>query len=141
MATSLRTFAILAVVLVSLNARADWILMGESEEHTAFYVDPASKKVVDGLHRVFVRMDGDKPKTDLGFSYLSIVDLYAFDCVGERFQLLSATAYSGRDLTGDRFEVPTRKLGGWRYPKPKTMNAGIMRIACRDQNGSTPGAR
>jgi hypothetical protein len=117
---------------------AEWqkVAEGEISDRVVMttLVDVESIKHRDGLLSAWLKVTYSSPQKDryTGAPYLSERDLYAYDCDGERYTMVSATQYSGADLNGVPVGSPFEQQPPlrWFHPGPGTSGGDTLSFVC-----------
>lgn len=98
----MRAFALVALALAAMGARADWTPVGEANEIYAAYADRDTLRrhgAVATMHGLYDFRRQDFTPTGRGLYSTAV--LREYDCAGRRVRLLSAIDFAGPMGTGE----------------------------------------
>ncbi|WP_062309527.1 surface-adhesin E family protein [Polynucleobacter sinensis] len=126
---ALKTILFLALTSISMFAAAGWSQVSSGEDVVA-YIDPATRKNVNGYIRVWVLYDYRVPKVIAGKSTGSIKSLQEFDCKEDRSRSLS-TVFNSEHMGMGEINHSNSALGVWDYIQPDTVSMKILKTLCK----------
>ena len=118
---------LLASLLVTGPAWAEWVRVAESDEHYK-YIDPATIRKDGNLVRVWEINDSKQRGKD---GEWSVRIRSEYDCKQERYKFLSISSHSGPMASGTT--ILTKDFGQpdyWRQIPPDTLVETILKIVC-----------
>lgn len=97
-------------------------------------LDADSIKNRNGVLTAWLRVSYNSDQTGVpGETYRSSLQLWAFDCRGERRALLQATGYAGPDATGKAVSTHMYSLdsaNSWQHVAPNSMGEASLKFVC-----------
>jgi hypothetical protein len=114
-------------VVAVASARADWLLVGRTDEGDAHYVDVDTLKR-SGPRRIQIVAKIELVKPSFGMETRSIRTLLEHDCLLRRQRPVQVTYFTGPNLTGsaDIGKGP----GAWGAIEPGSLGAELSRLIC-----------
>lgn len=113
----------------SLQAKAEWIDVAESESGVIFYVDKETIKKEGNLVKVWVLINYKKAGRS---GQLSSKHKQEYDCAKERTRDVSVTGYSRNMGKGDVIATG-HYLSEWSEIAPDTVQREVMQFVCKNR--------
>ncbi len=83
----------LVMMLLNLNASAEWLLRGSDDSHSE-YIDYSTVRKYSNKAKHWIMVDYAAPQRLVNDSYLSVKYQYEYDCKNESIRVLSFVFYS-----------------------------------------------
>jgi hypothetical protein len=115
----------LALLLASSGAWADWVKLGETDEAT-FYIDPATIRKEGNLRRVWEMQDLKQKGRNGQLSFRARTE---YDCNQDRIRILSLSTHSELMGSGKTLSRGSHPLE-WEDIPPGTYFEAILKIVC-----------
>lgn len=122
----MRVLLVVALLLVSASARAEWVRVGASKQSGVYYVDPATIKKDGHLRRAWGLTDLRVPDKDGDRSLLAYWEV---DCKEMRLHTLQEEYFRGPMATGER-TGGTKIPSPWAHVAPGTVGEDVQRFVC-----------
>jgi hypothetical protein len=117
------------LAVVSSNAMAEWISIGEGERRVS-YIDLNTISKSGNLVKVWVMFDLKEAKSAEGIKFLSSANQIEVDCKEELIHMLAMTAYSKNMAQGIALKSIYDVHDEWHPVPPNSGESNIWKIAC-----------
>ncbi len=118
-----------AMAFGSPAAMADWIPVANSPKGDTFSVDPTTKKRSGEMVRIWGLTTYKAAEVYSGIAFLSLQELFEYDCKDGRDRSLKQIAYSGTDGSGTVVAEVTPKAD-WRPVSPGSVASIVLGSVC-----------
>ena len=118
----------LLALLVPMPARAEWIEVAESTNHSTWWMDGSRVKLLNGKVHAWVKIDSSHDRT---VKWSESKQLVSFDCSAEKSRTLSVIRYDsyGKVVSSDTY--PDYGYGvGYDPVVPDTVLETVEKLAC-----------
>ena len=119
---------LLIIFSFSTVASAEWIKFADANNGTVGYYDPAIIKH-GNIVKIWVMYDNVTVAPINGYTIKSMVGLNEYDCTERRSRSLQGTLFS--ENMGSGYVDSSNEVSSWEYPRPGTIYAREMDIACK----------
>ena len=113
---------------VSINAMADWVKIGESNEISSNYADPATIRKDGNMVQMWDMTDFKTAQTFNGVVFMSLKSQSQYDCKEEQIRELSENGYSGSLGAGK--SVLGFGIREWHPVKHHSTSEALLELAC-----------
>ena len=123
-----KLFQVLALVLISTSAMAEWTIVSDNDEFTV-YVDLATKRTTSNLVKMWTLYNYITAHDAGGFKYFSVKIQQEFDCNKEQSRMEYASTFSehmGAGQVGGSSAYPII----WVPVEPKSNGETLWKLAC-----------
>jgi len=117
------------LLLCSGPAYAEWMSLGTSDSGTTVYADPVTIRREGDLVKMVVLFDFKTKQTKADVSFLSAKAQMEYDCVGQRFEGLAVTYFSGNMGNGNLLDRSSGK-GKWIRISRDSLDQALWKLAC-----------
>ena len=127
---SFRIFFVL-MLLSSVPAYAEWLVVGTSTDDDMIYIDPATIRHKGELVEVSALFDSRLAKRFLETTsyYASTRQLQQYNCAEERYRSLAVTWFSSNMGKGTVVDTLTKE-GQWQPVPPGSVGRYLMNLVC-----------
>jgi hypothetical protein len=127
---SFRIFFVL-MLLSSVPAYAEWLVVGTSTDDDMIYIDPATIRQKGELVEVWVLFDSRLAKRFLETTsyYASTRQLQQYNCTEEQYRSLTVTWFSSNMGKGTVVDNLTKE-GQWQPVPPGSVGRYLMNLVC-----------
>jgi hypothetical protein len=124
----MKSLLLACMILVTCPAWAEWKLMSTDEEGNRNYIDPTTIRK-NGNMRLVWRLANLAVKDKDG--ELSRRSRLEFDCIKERWRIISISAHSGPDASGVVLLLSTSDdTFPWNDVPPRTIVSAMLKYVC-----------
>jgi hypothetical protein len=124
----MRLVLTLLLAFAANPAWAEWLKASENDA-VVFYVDPMSLRTVGAFRRVWELQDLRSRDLDGELSRRSFIE---YDCVGQRYRVLSSSAHSGPMATGEVIaNISDPDPDAWDHAPLKSVAETLLALVCR----------
>ena len=124
----MKRLTILMLLLSSTNVLAEWIWVGESEEHNA-YVDLQTIRKKGNKVKMWSLNDFKKIQVADNIPYISTIEINEFDCSEVTYASLEISAFAENMGKGKVVNLYNFKKNIQEIP-PYSMIKGLFKVAC-----------
>lgn len=129
MHTSIRKQAIaLSLMLLATSpAWAEWVEIGSSSGGKTYYIDPATIRKDGNLRKVWALTNYKKRESSGEMSSRSKRE---YDCINERYRILSLSTHSGLMAEGEILSIGSYRPWEWDDIAPETIGQAYLEFVC-----------
>jgi hypothetical protein len=126
----MKKLLITALLLLSQQVMASWMLVSTSVSGSSFFIDFSTLKIINKNKRVWVLSDYQKPIDAFSKPVYSAKELIEFNCYEMKYRPISQVVFSGNKGEGEIIQI-LNESPQWSFPLPDSSFDTITKAVCK----------